>query len=358
MPGETTVGYLTYRLGLDKSKFDQGIKVVKEDLKGMGREGDAADIKLRSLSRDVSILGGSLASMGGLAMGAGLLIGDNGLGKGLTNAGMGVSILGGALSTVSPILRGFSAILQGEVIKSVNLFITKANDAGLAVGVLGGAAVAATGLWLIFGQTVGELGDELTGLSKPIDDHITKLQTWAQVQNDVADAQDRAAGIPKKKEDLELQLVGANLGLERATGYLQEGAKAGLPLEGLEMRERGYAVLNAQDRVNRINAAIANIPAEQAAADAAVAAAQNEPYLPLDVDVSGLGINRPHSASKYRGPFGTMTLPSSMDQTMQGLGFSPISITNIITVGDASEVKTITEDSLNLGHKLAQKSVI
>ena len=44
MPGETTLGYMTYRLTLDKTQFDRGVKVAKDEIKGLGTEGDIISV--------------------------------------------------------------------------------------------------------------------------------------------------------------------------------------------------------------------------------------------------------------------------------------------------------------------------
>ena len=260
MAYSTYMGEMAYLLTLDKTKWDQGVRTVKADMKGLERDSAAADVKLKSLSKDVSQLGGSLAAMGGLAMGAGLALGNNGLGAALTSAGMGLSIVGGSLATIKPALQGMAVVIEGQLIPALVALNTFLGPTGWIIIGLGLAAAAVTAFIYKTKNATDEIKDQTGGINTNID----ALKKLADAYDEVKDAQDKLAGIPKKKEELEFELAGAKIDEKAAYEAVQKGVAAGVT--GTDLEQLGYSYLSAQRRRQKIEESLANLPAEQAAA--------------------------------------------------------------------------------------------
>ena len=252
---EFYAGGIVYTIKVD-DQTGVGVEKATRKIRDLGVEGDRADVKLKSLSRDTSILGGSLASLGGMAMVAGTAIGGP-LGSNLQSAGMGVAFVGTGLATVTPALRGLSVMIDGTVIPSLIRLNAFLGPTGWIVIGVGLAAAAAATLAYKLQDTSKEFDIQRTA----VDLNISSLQTLKGLYDDVKDAQDRLAGLPKKKEELELELKGAQIREGRAQERLRDVLKTE-DATPLDIEEAQYSLASAQNRIRDITEQLQGIPAE------------------------------------------------------------------------------------------------
>lgn len=270
MAGETTLGYMAYRLTLDKAQFDRGVKVAKDDLRGLGKEGDNTDIQIKRLSKDVSTFGSSLASMGGLAIGAGLALGDDGLGKGLTTAGMGMSIVGGIVATTLPGLRMMAVVLEGTLVPAL---MKTAAAAWLALGPLGllaGAVAAVAASYLILKAI--DTSQHFSVEKKSIDDVYDSIKLLNKEYETYLDIQKQIAGIPEERAELETGKRAAELDLEDIRRQMEEFGP-----DLYEKRQTlGLAAITAGETLKKAETPLAKATAQMSLDQALQAVAENE----------------------------------------------------------------------------------
>jgi hypothetical protein len=271
MAGETVIGYMTYKLGLDSTNLKRGVQTAKQDIKELERSADTSDIKMKKLAGDVSVLGGSLATMGGLAMGAGLALGDSGLGGALTTAGMGMAVMGGTLATIVPALRGAAVVIQGQLIPALvaaNAFL------GPTGWIVIGLGIAVTALYALKRAT----DDASTGFynyNRVLEDNKSVAQELDTLYGNIISKKNELAGIPEEKADLELSLTGARIADRQAQEALNRVA-SNPESTALEIQQAGYNKLVTEDRINKIIAKIEGLPAKEAELNAELRTEQNK----------------------------------------------------------------------------------
>lgn len=252
---EFYAGGIVYEIRVD-DKSGVGIDKAKQGLKGFEQETKKTDTNLKSLSRDTSILGGSLSSLGGTAMIAGTAVGGD-LGKGLQSAGMGVAFVGSGITTAVPALKTMDLVTKMNVIPSIWAHIAALNAQRAALLALGSATViglVVTGLYLLYQEmekassgsrelesNLNKLGDELDTLrevqsvynyqasrmSDALDKSTDKLKDYRDAIRDARDELDRLYDIEKDLTGMSLDVETAILDEKDVIKEWQEAAARG-----------------------------------------------------------------------------------------------------------------------------------
>lgn len=332
------MGELIYTLSLEKGDFDRGIVEAERKIKVFEKTTNDSGIKIKSLAKDVGVLGGSLASMGGIAILAGSALGDEGLGSALTTTGMGMAVVGGALATVVPALKGMSVVVEGTLIPALIKLNAFLGPAGWIV--LGVSAVTAVIGTYIYMQDQAK---------KSMDNYSSSAGTAAQNVGALKDAleevdriQKEMAGMPETVAELSHRKTGLMNQRSRAFARLAEAKATGIPLdisealwdiEGIDM-ELGKVSSKMNESINRYRY---GLPGE----------------LQFAQNVAG-AIGAPSGTFQFQGLGGfngTLTPGASMGVTRTT---TPIQIIINGTVKD--ETFNVTSDTL--GAQAAQKGYI
>lgn len=289
----TKLDDLAARAEVLKQKTEENAKIgVEVNTKGLDTLDDSAgssQVKLKSLSREVSTLGSSLASMGGVAMIAGMSLGDSGLGQGLMKAGTGMSMFGGMVSTAGSISRVFGVTLQGQLIPALKAAGIAAYG---ALGPIGLLALAITGAvaggYLLYRafkkaedgahdleQQTKDLNDELSTLNYVQEAYNSKLDDAESAYDGLTDSvKDYDDAIKDARDDLERlkdindDITGNALDQEEAYLDLQDAIKewqtaaeenaSGVTVDGKikvddsDVRRAAINAAQAQERYNKL----------------------------------------------------------------------------------------------------------